>query len=133
MLIGATHLLLSTLLKLPRSEFRLDPTGAEPIPDAPLLYVYPGNAFPADAPNGETIFNGSAVGNNATIRFEKGKTYRLRFINTSGETLPFSRLFDACLTVLCIVLIGLAMFYVGLDGHDISVIELDGVRRPPTL
>jgi hypothetical protein len=61
-----------------------DPTGAEPIPDAPLLYVFPNNTFPSDSPNGASVFDGSSVGNNAVIRFEKGKTYRLRFINMSG-------------------------------------------------
>lgn len=67
-----------------------DPTGAEPVPDAPLLYVFPNNTFPSDSPNGASFFNGSSVGNNAVIRFEKGKTYRLRFINMSGTDLvPF--------------------------------------------
>ena len=64
-----------------------DPRGAEPVPDAPLLYVFPNNTFPSDSPNGASFFNGSSVGNNATIRFEKGKTYRLRFINMSGMSL----------------------------------------------
>jgi len=64
-----------------------DPSGAEPVPDAPLLYVFPNNSFPSDSPNGSSFFDGSSVGNNATIRFEKGKTYRLRFINMSGSSL----------------------------------------------
>lgn len=64
--------------------FPADPTGAEPVPDAPLLYIYPNNAFSADSPDGQSIYDGSAVGDKAVLRFEKGKKYRLRFINMSG-------------------------------------------------
>lgn len=42
---------------------------------------------------------------NATISFEAGKTYRLRIINTSA----------------------FAMFYAWLDGHQMRLIEADGV------
>lgn len=43
---------------------------------------------------------------NATLAFEPGKTYRLRVINMSA----------------------LAMFWFWVDGHDMRVIEVDGVR-----
>ena len=47
---------------------------------------------------------------NATIPFEAGKTYRLRIINTSA----------------------FAMFYAWLDGHQMRLIEADGVRPFPS-
>jgi iron transport multicopper oxidase len=42
---------------------------------------------------------------NATLPFQPGKTYRLRVVNTS----TFS------------------MFYFWIDGHDMEIIEVDGV------
>ncbi|KAI8144831.1 multicopper oxidase-domain-containing protein [Fennellomyces sp. T-0311] len=42
---------------------------------------------------------------NASFNFQPGKTYRLRLINMSG----------------------FSMFYVSIDGHDLDVIEVDGV------
>ena len=49
----------------------------------------------------------AAVGfnENATLPFQPGKTYRLRILNTSA----------------------FAMFYVWIDGHDMQIIEVDGV------
>lgn len=44
---------------------------------------------------------------NAALPFEPGKTYRLRVINMSA----------------------LAMFWFWIDGHDLQVIEVDGVRE----
>lgn len=41
---------------------------------------------------------------NATLPFQPGKTYRLRIVNTSA----------------------FAMFFFWLDGHDMTVIEVDG-------
>ncbi|KAF8315333.1 Cupredoxin [Clavulina sp. PMI_390] len=84
-----------------------NPTGAEPVPTAPVLWILPNNTF--STPMGTDIYDGSAVNDNASIRFEQGKTYRLRFINMAA----------------------LAMFHLGLDGHNISVIELDGVETEP--
>lgn len=45
---------------------------------------------------------------NSTFKFTPGKTYRLRLINMSA----------------------FSMFYVSIDGHDLDVIEIDGVCRP---
>jgi iron transport multicopper oxidase len=49
----------------------------------------------------------SAVGfnENATLPFEPGKTYRLRIVNTAG----------------------FAVFFFWIDGHDMRIIEVDGV------
>jgi iron transport multicopper oxidase len=60
-----------------------NPTGAEPIPQSALIN---------DSQNG-------------TIKFEAGKTYRLRFINIGA----------------------FATFHIWIEGHDMRVIELDGV------
>ena len=56
------------------------------------------------APAGVT----SAVGfsENATLPFVPGKTYRLRIVNTSA----------------------FAMFFFWIDGHEMRIIEVDGVR-----
>ena len=43
---------------------------------------------------------------NATLPFQPGKTYRLRIINTAA----------------------FAMFYFWIDGHDMRIIEVDGVN-----
>jgi FtsP/CotA-like multicopper oxidase with cupredoxin domain len=50
---------------------------------------------------------GSKVGfnENATLPFEPGKTYRLRIVNTSA----------------------FAAFFFYIDGHDMTIIEVDGV------
>lgn len=42
---------------------------------------------------------------NASLTFEPGKTYRLRLINVSG----------------------FSMMYFSIDGHDLDIIEVDGV------
>ncbi|KAJ2160101.1 ferroxidase fet3 [Coemansia sp. RSA 552] len=60
-----------------------NPGGAEPVPSAALV-------------NGAT---------KTTLKFAKGKTYRLRLINMSA----------------------LAMFHFSIDGHQMRVIEVDGV------
>jgi iron transport multicopper oxidase len=60
-----------------------NPTGAEPIPQAALIND----------------------GQNGTITFEAGKTYRLRFINVAA----------------------FAMMNVWIEDHEMRVIELDGV------
>lgn len=48
---------------------------------------------------------------NSTIPFEVGKTYRLRIINMSA----------------------FAMFSVWIDGHDMRIIEADGVSPAPSV
>lgn len=60
-----------------------NPTGAEPVPQAALIN---------DSQNG-------------TIKFEAGKTYRLRFVNVAA----------------------FAMFQIWIEDHEMRVIELDGV------
>jgi len=44
---------------------------------------------------------------NATLPFQPGKTYRLRIVNTSG----------------------LAAFFFWIDGHEMRIIEVDGVSQ----
>ncbi|PRP75518.1 ferroxidase, multicopper oxidase [Planoprotostelium fungivorum] len=82
----------SVLIKQFLSEF--NPTGAEPVPDHGLIYYYHG----ADLIPG---FN-----DDAKIKFEAGKKYRLRIINMSA----------------------FAMWYVWLEDHDMKIIEIDGVE-----
>ena len=54
-----------------------------------------------------TSTSGSTVGfnENTTLPFQPGKTYRLRIINTSA----------------------FAAFYFWIDGHEMNIIEVDGV------
>lgn len=51
----------------------------------------------------------SAFSENTTLAFEPGKTYRLRFVSMSA----------------------LAMFSIHLDGHNMTVIEVDGTDIEP--
>lgn len=71
-----------------------NPTGAEPVPDTALIYF---------AQN-DTYIPGFT--DDAKLRFEPGKKYRLRLINMSA----------------------LSMFHVWIDDHDMQIIEADGVR-----
>ncbi|KAJ7731143.1 Fet3 protein [Mycena maculata] len=82
-----------------------NPGGAEPIPDAALIYFAQNGTYLGPI-SGTTPSSGTSVGfnTNATLPFEPGKTYRLRVINTSA----------------------FAMFYFWIDGHDMTVIEVDG-------
>lgn len=75
-----------------------NPTGAEPVPDAHLMY------FQHTPWNGEAV-NLPGFNDNATLSFEPGKTYRLRIVNMSA----------------------LSMFYFWIEGHDMRIIEVDGV------
>ena len=56
--------------------------------------------------------SGSAVGfnENATLPFQPGKTYRLRIVNTSA----------------------FAAFFFWIDGHEMRIIEVDGVSQKNT-
>jgi iron transport multicopper oxidase len=87
---------------------RANPGGAEPVPDSALIYFVRGHETTYLAPISGTISGAGNVGfnENATLPFEAGKTYRLRVLNTSA----------------------FAMFYFWLDGHDMEIIEVDGVR-----
>lgn len=93
-----------------------NPTGAEPVPSASSLFCVTSvcEQYPDCDPSLDSALiyvaqNGTYLpgfNENSTIPFAAGKTYRLRIINTSA----------------------FAMFYVWLDGHQMSVIEADGVR-----
>lgn len=80
------------------------------MPDSALIYFVHGNEttyLPPIEGRG-SVGPTSAVGfnENATLPFEPGKTYRLRVINSSA----------------------FAMFFFWIDGHDMRIIEVDGVR-----
>lgn len=76
--------------------------------DAALMYFAQNGTYlgpkPGTSPTGPT----SAVGfnENATLPFQPGKTYRLRIVNVSA----------------------FAAFFFWIDGHDMRIIEVDGVR-----
>ncbi|EMD34889.1 Fet3 iron oxidase [Gelatoporia subvermispora B] len=84
-----------------------NPGGAEPIPDAPIMYFAQNGTYLAPIagtnPPGSSNFVG--FNENATLPFQPGKTYRLRIINASA--------FSA--------------FYFWIDGHDMRIIEADGI------
>jgi len=81
---------------------KYNPTGAEPVPDSLLIYAAKGDTY---LPSNENVkFN-----DDLSIPFEAGKTYRLRIINMG----IFS------------------MNYFWIDGHEMRVIEADGVRLVP--
>lgn len=91
-----------------------NPTGAEPVPSTFSFLSYsPYHLLMAshDSDYGLMYFaqNGSYIpgfNEQTGITFVPGKTYRLRIINTSA----------------------LAMFFFHIDGHQMRVIEADGVR-----
>ena len=75
-----------------------NPGGAEPVPDAPLVYM-------AHTPANGTAEYLPGFNDHVQLTFEPGKTYRLRMINMAA----------------------LAMFHVWIEGHDMEIIEADGV------
>lgn len=75
-----------------------NPTGAEPVPDSSLLYI-------AHTPANGTASYLSGYNEDAKLPFEVGKTYRLRIVNMAA----------------------LSMFYFWIEGHDMRIIEADGV------
>ncbi|KAA1476163.1 ferroxidase [Dentipellis sp. KUC8613] len=85
-----------------------NPGGAEPVPDSALIYYAQNGAYlgpiPGTTPEGGVT---SAVGfnENGTLPFQPGKTYRLRIVNTSA----------------------FAAFFFWIDGHDMRIIEADGI------
>jgi len=85
-------------------------TGAEPVPDAAVAYVATNGSYPValtDMANGKAISAGP--NNNAVLNFEPGKTYRIRFVSMSAFT----------------------KFDIAFPGHNMSIIELDGVETEP--
>lgn len=95
----------SNYTDLVKNEFmnRKNPTGAEPVPKSGLIYF----AHTPNTTSTATYLPGFSE--NATLPFEAGKTYRLRVINMSA----------------------LAAFYFYLSGHDMQVIEIEGVDVQP--
>ncbi|KAF6757624.1 Fet3 protein [Ephemerocybe angulata] len=87
-----------------------NPGGAEPVPEAAVVYFSQNGKYLG--PKAGTSTSGSAVGfnENATLPFEAGKTYRLRVINTSA----------------------LSAFFFWIDGHDMKIIEVDGTDVEPS-
>ncbi|PWN46548.1 putative iron transport multicopper oxidase [Violaceomyces palustris] len=82
---------------------RNNPTGAEPVPKSGLMYF----AHTSNSTSVSPYLPG--FNENATLTFEPGKTYRLRLINMSA----------------------LAAFYFYISGHDMEVIEVEGVDVQP--
>ena len=74
-----------------------NPDGDEPVPSAPLVYA-------ARTPRNGDAHYLDGFNNNMSLKFEPGKTYRLRFINMAA----------------------IAMFHVWIDGHQMHMIEADG-------
>jgi iron transport multicopper oxidase len=78
--------------------------------ESPLIYFAKDGQYlgpkAGTSPTGVT----SKVGfnENATLPFQPGKTYRLRVVNVSA----------------------FAMFFFWIDGHDMRIIEVDGVCPP---
>ncbi|CCM05087.1 uncharacterized protein FIBRA_07294 [Fibroporia radiculosa] len=84
-----------------------NPGGAEPIPDAPLMYFAQGDTYlgPKAGSNPYPVTAAVGFNENATLSFEPGKTYRLRIANIGA----------------------FAGFYFWIDGHDMRIIEADGI------
>ncbi|GJJ10822.1 hypothetical protein Clacol_005050 [Clathrus columnatus] len=81
-----------------------NPGGAEPIPDSGLIYFTQNGTYLPPIPSSSPPNPNVGFNENATLPFESGKTYRLRIINTSA--------FSA--------------FFFWIDGHDMTLIEVDG-------
>lgn len=84
-----------------------NPAGVEPVPDSALIYFAKGVSYLPPIPSSlsDVYPTTSDIGFNinATLPFEAGKTYRLRIINMSV----------------------FAGFYFWIDGHNMSIIEVD--------
>lgn len=83
-----------------------NPGGAEPIPDAALIYFAKNGTYLGPV-KGTTGTTGVGFNENSTIPFEAGKTYRLRLVNAAA----------------------FAGFFFWIDGHEMRMIEVDGVSR----
>ena len=75
--------------------------------DSALIYFAQNGSYlgPISGTSPSPVTSHVGFNENATLPFEPGKTYRLRIVNTSA----FSR------------------FYFYIDGHDMRIIEADGV------
>jgi iron transport multicopper oxidase len=70
-----------------------NPTGAEPVPPSAIMYWQQNGQYGTPAAD---LAKGIDVGDQMSLPFEAGKTYRLRFINAGA----------------------FAMFQLQLEGHD---------------
>jgi FtsP/CotA-like multicopper oxidase with cupredoxin domain len=75
--------------------------------DSALIYFAQNGTYlgPISGTNPSPVTSHVGFNENATLPFEPGKTYRLRIVNTSA----------------------FAAFYFWIDGHDMRIIEVDGV------
>ena len=78
--------------------------------DSGLIYFNQNGSYLGPIPGTST--SGSTVGfnENTTLPFQPGKMYRLRIVNTSA----------------------FAAFFFWIDGHEMSIIEVDGVSITPS-
>ncbi|ADV25598.1 acidic laccase [Cryptococcus gattii E566] len=84
-----------------------NPTGAEPVPKSAVIYAaYKNGTYFS---TNEEICAGEGVSDNLSIPFEAGKSYRIRMINMGT----------------------LAMFWAAMEGHEMYIIEMDGVEVDP--
>ncbi|KAH9948017.1 Fet3 protein [Amylocystis lapponica] len=83
-----------------------NPGGAEPVPDAGLIYFAQNSTYlgPIAGSSPDPVTGAVGFNENATLPFEPGKTYRLRIVNVGG----------------------FAGFYFWIDGHEMRIIEVDG-------
>jgi iron transport multicopper oxidase len=83
-----------------------NPNGNEPVPDSSVMY-FSHRGRNLGPRLGTYPQSGSAVGfnENATLPFVPGKTYRLRIINTAA----------------------FSSFFFRIDGHNMTIIEADGI------
>ncbi|EPQ53867.1 ferroxidase [Gloeophyllum trabeum ATCC 11539] len=89
-----------------------NPGGAEPVPDSALVYYTHNGQYMGPIPGttpSSWVTSNVGYNENATIPFERGKKYRLRIVNTSA----------------------FAGFYFWIDGHEMQIIEADGVDTQP--
>lgn len=75
--------------------------------DSALIYFVQNGAYlgPISGTKPSAVTSAVGFNQNATLPFQPGKTYRLRIVNTSA----------------------FAMFFFWIDGHDMRIIEVDGV------
>ncbi|OXG27098.1 acidic laccase [Cryptococcus neoformans Bt15] len=84
-----------------------NPTGAEPVPNSAVIYAaYQNGTYMS---TNEEISAGEGVSDGLSLYFEAGKSYRIRMINMGT----------------------LAMFWAALEGHEMYIIEMDGVEVAP--
>ena len=81
--------------------------------DSGLIYFAQNTSYlgPISGTSPSAVTSAVGFNENATLPFVPGKTYRLRIINTSA--------FSA--------------FFFWIDGHDMRIIEVDGVRSQTQL